>query len=44
MIYFRVEDPAPQSVVCPCGVTRLNEGGAVGSFEAVPDAELEGLE
>ena len=44
IIYFRVEDVSPQSVICPCGATKLNEGGPVGSFEAVPDADLESLE
>lgn len=44
LMWFRDEDAFGQSVVCPCGSTMLDEGGASGNPVEPTPQELEGLD
>ncbi len=43
IMWFQDNDPVPQSVLCPCGHTKLTEDGPSGAFTALTQKEIDAI-
>ena len=43
IMWFGSNDTPPQTVICPCGATKLTEGGAEGNYVNLTQEEIDAL-
>ncbi len=43
IMWFQDKDPVPQTVVCPCGQTKLTEDGYEGKGTSLTQKEIDNL-